>query len=312
MIRSTQRLRGMHYLLVLLWILPPHVQAGTIVKRMEVTNPRPFGYVIGDTLQQKINLELATPYQLDEGSLPEAGQLSRGIEILTPVVRTRHSGGTTSYEILLGYQTFYRAEQLESIVIPSLELSIGNGERILPLLLPEWSFSVNPLAPRGIDASATVSGLRPDHPPVTMPVTPHIHRIIGLSVCLLATLLYLAYACWGIPFLARRKRPFAVTFRHLKKLERKPFTDARYRDALRSLHRAFNLTAGWTVLAGNLELFFVHHPEFASLHTLIETLFMQSRRAFFDPRQELASDADSIQNLVQLCRRCRALERGIV
>jgi mxaA protein len=302
----------MYYLLVLLWVLLPHLQAGTIVKRMEVSNPRPFGHVIGDTLQQRINLELATPYQLDEGSLPEAGSLSRWIEMRAPLVRTRHSQGTTSYEILLTYQTFYLAERLESIVIPSLELSVGNGERILPLLVPEWSFSVTPLAPRGTDAAATVSGLRSDHPPLTIPVTPHVYRIIGLSVCLLATLLYLAYACWGIPFLARRKRPFAVSLRQLKKLERKPYNDARYLDALRSLHRAFNLTTGWTVLAGNLELFFVHHPEFASLRSPIETLFMQSRMAFFEPRQELETDADSIQNLVQLCRRCRALERGIV
>jgi mxaA protein len=302
----------MHYLLVLLWILSPHAQAGTVIKRMEVSNPRPFGHVIGDILQQKINLELATPYQLDEGSLPEAGPLSRWLEIRAPHVRTRNSRGVTSYEILLSYQTFYLAERLESIVIPSLELSVGNGERILPLLVPEWSFSVTPLAAHGIDASVTVSGLRPNLPPPTMPVTPHVYRIVGLSVCLLAALLYFAYAYWGIPVLARRNRPFAITFRHLRKLERKPVTDTRYLDALRSLHGAFNLTAGWTVLAGNLALFFVDHPEFASLRTPIETLFMQSRKAFFEPRQEPATDADSMQNLVRLCRRCRALERGIV
>ena len=302
----------MRYLLVLLWFLPPHPQAETIVKRMEVSNPRPFGHVIGDSLQQKINLELATPYQLDENSLPEAGPLNRWLEISAPVVRTRHSRGTTSYEILFSYQTFYLAERLESLVIPSQELSIGNGERVLPLRVPEWNFSVTPLAPRGIGASVTASGLRPDHPPATLPVTPHVYRITGLAVCLLGTLLYLAYARWGIPFLARRKRPFAVTFRHLRKLERKPFTDARYCDALRSLHRAFNLTAGRTVLAGNLELFFVHHPEFASLRSPIETLFMQSRRAFFEPPLEPATDADSLQHLVQLCRHCRGLERGIV
>jgi len=302
----------MHFLLVLLWVLSPQVQAGTIIKRMEVSNPRPFGHVIGDILQRRINLELATPYQLDEGSLPEAGPLSRWLEMRAPLVRTRHSRGTTSYEILLSYQTFYLAERLESIVIPSLELLLGNGERILPLLVPEWSFSVTPLAARGIDASVTVYGLRPDHPPSTLPVTPHVYRIVGLSVCLLAALLYFVYACWGIPFLARRNRPFAVTFRHLRKLERKPVTDSRYLDALRSLHGAFNLTAGWTVLAGNLELFFIDHPEFASLRTAIETLFIQSRVAFFEPRQQPASDADSIQNLVRLCRRCRALERGTV
>ncbi|UCC56820.1 MAG: hypothetical protein JSU75_03455 [Gammaproteobacteria bacterium] len=302
----------MYYLLVLLWLLPLQAQAETIVKRMEVSNPRPFGHVIGDTLQQKINLELATPYLLDAGSLPEAGPVSRWLEMRAPFVRTRHSRGTTSYEILLTYQTFYLAERLESLTIPSLELSVGNGERVLPLRVPAWNFSLTPMAARGIGASVTASGLRPDHLPPGMPVRPHAYRITGLSVCLLGILLYLVYVRWGIPFLAQRKRPFAVTFRRLRKLERKPVTDARYRDALRSLHRAFNRTAGRTVLAGNLELFFIHHPEFASLRSPIETLFLQSRRAFFEPRQEPATGSDSLQELVQLCRRCRGLERGSV
>jgi hypothetical protein len=128
---------------------------------------------------------------------------------------------------------------------------------------------------------------------------------------LLAAALYFVYALWGIPFIARRKRPFAVSFRYLKGLERKPFTDACYLDALRSLHSAFNQTAGWTVLTGNLELFLVQHPGFASLRLPIETLFRQSRMAFFQPHQALIHELDSIQHLAQLCRRCRALERGL-
>jgi len=312
MIRYTKTWTGLYCLPVLLSVLSAYGQAETIVKRMEVSNPRLFGHVIGDILQQKIDLVLATPYQLDEGSLPEAGQLNRWLQIRAPVIRTRHSPGATSYEILLSYQTFYLAERLESIVIPSLEFSIGNGERILPLLVPEWSFSVTPLTAHGIDASVAVYGMRSDHVPFAMPVTAHVYRLIGLSVCLLAALLVFAYAYWGIPFLARRNRPFSVTLRHLRKLEQMPFTDVRYLDALRSLHRAFNLTAGRTVLAGDLELFFVQHPEFASLRTAIETLFMQSRMAFFEPRQEPAADAGAMQNLVQLCHRCRALERGII
>lgn len=311
MTRRTQWLICMHYLLVLLWIPAPHSQAGTIVQHMEVSNPRPFGHVIGDTLQQKINIELATPYQLDMGSLPEAGRLSRWLEMRAPLVRARHSRGTTSYEILFTYQTFHLAERLESIVVPSLEISVGNGERILPLLVPEWSFSITPLASHGMGALITGSSLRPDHPPSTIAVTPHAYRIFGLSVLLLAAVLYFVYARWGISFIARRKRPFAVSFRYLKGLERKPFTDACYLDALRSLHNAFNQTAGWTVLAGNLELFLVQHPEFASLHLPIETLFRQSRMAFFQPRQAPTHDMDSVQHLTQLCRRCRTLERGL-
>jgi hypothetical protein len=65
-------------------------------------------------------------------------------------------------------------------------------------------------------------------------------------------------------------------------------------------------------MAGNLESFFVDHPEFAALRTRIETLFMRSRTVFFEPRRQAATeDVVSLQNLLQLCHRCRAVERGI-
>ena len=312
MIRYTRPWASLTCLFVLLWDLSAQLQAGTIVKRMEITNPRSFGHFIGDLLHQKIELELASPYLLDQGSLPEAGLLSRGLELRTPMVRSRYSGGTTSYEIVLTYQTFYLAQRLESIVIPSLELSAGNGERVLPLRVPEWEFSITPLTEQGGNASAAIAGLlRSDQRPPAIPLTAQLYRLIGLSFCLLATLLYLTYARWGIHFLARRSRPFSMAFRRLKKLERRPFTNALYLEALRSVHRAFDLTAGRTVMAGNLESFFVDHPEFAALRTRIETLFMRSRTVFFEPRRQAATDAVSLQQLLQLCHRCRAVERGI-
>ena len=299
------------YLPLLLWLVFAQVQAETIVRRMEVSNPRPFGHVIGDILHQQIDLELVAPYRLDADSLPRAGRMNRWLEMRAPVVKRRHNWGGTNYRILLTYQTFYPAQQLESLVIPSLEFSVGDGDHVLPLLVPEWSFSVAPLAVQATDASAVAAALRADQPPPTKPVKPHLYRLIALSLCLLVAILYLIYVYWGIPFLERRHRPFSMAYRRLKKLERRPFSNALYLEALRSLHRAFDLAAGRTLVAGNLETFFVEHPEFAALRTHIETLFMRSRMAFFEPHRQAATDAVSLQNLLQLCHRCRAVERGI-
>jgi mxaA protein len=295
---------------VLLSAVSFQLSAEPIVKRLEVATPRAFGYVLGDTLEHRITLELASPHRLAEGSLPEAGALGPGLELRAPVVRVRHTRDTSQYEILLTYQIFRFVERLQTLTIPAVELRVGKGEPSLPVIVPEWRFSLAPLAPRRLAASAALPELRPDRPPPGMPVRPHVYRLIALGVGLAAALAYLAHVYWGIPLLARRKRPFARAFRDLRRLERNPFSERLYLDALRRVHRAFNQTAGLTLFAENLELFFVHHPEFAPLRSPIEGLFRQSRQAFFQPRQGLAADADSLQALVQLCRHCRALERG--
>ncbi len=301
---------GWYAVFVLLCALSPQLPAEPVVKRLEVVTPRAFGYVIGDTLDHRITLELARPYRLDEASLPAAGQLRAGLELRAPVVRVRQVRDTTRYEILLTYQIFHFAERLQTLAIPPVELRVGKGGPSLPVMVPEWRFSLAPLAPRRIEGSAALPELRPDRPPPAMPVRPHVYRLIALAAGLFTALMYLAHAWWGMPLLARRNRPFAHALRDLRRLARKPFSEARYLDALRRLHRAFNQTAGRTLFADNLDLFFVRHPEFASLRASIEGLFMQSRQAFFRPRQSLATDADSLQDLLQLCRRCRALERG--
>jgi mxaA protein len=302
--------KSLHAVFVLLWALSPQLPAEPIVRRLEVATPRAFGYVIGDTLEHRVTLELARPYRLDEASLPAAGPLRAGLELRAPVVRVRQTRDTTRYEILLTYQVFQFAERLQTLAIPPVELRVDKGGPSLPVMVPEWRFSLAPLAPRRIEGSAALPELRPDRPPPTMPVRPHVYRLIALAAGLVTVLLYLAHAWWGLPLFARRKRPFARAFRDLRRLARKPFSETRYRDALRRLHRAFNQTAGRTLFADNLDLFFSHHPEFAGLRTPIEALFMQSRQAFYQPRQGLAADAGSLGELVQLCRRCRALERG--
>ena len=111
---------------IALWAsVPEPVQAQQAVRRLELSTPRAFGYVIGDTIKHRIDLELVEPFYLDETSLPEAGQLSNRLELAAPVVRTESRSGATLYEIRLTYQTFYFPAQLESSYQSFTEADIG-------------------------------------------------------------------------------------------------------------------------------------------------------------------------------------------
>ena len=69
------------------------------IKRLEVVTPRPFGYVIGDTFEHRIELEVASPYRLDQDTLPRAGRLNRWLELRPPIVRRYRRWKSTLYEI---------------------------------------------------------------------------------------------------------------------------------------------------------------------------------------------------------------------
>src|SRR6516162_6858094 len=72
--------------------------------RLEVRNPRPFGYVIGDRLEQQIALEVPSVWSLVATSLPNAGRATVWLQRQSPRVAIRRTGGTIRYEIAVGYQ----------------------------------------------------------------------------------------------------------------------------------------------------------------------------------------------------------------
>lgn len=298
-------------LAAVLWVsFAAAVQAQQAVKRLTLGTPRAFGYVIGDVIEHRVQLELADPFHLDQSSLPEAGQLNRWLELAEPIVHIERRAGTSLHEIVLDYQIFYSPAQLESIAIPGFELSVADGARTLPIIVPEWRFWIGPLAPPRLAGSVALPELRADQAPYPIAVSQSVYRILAFSAILSGALLYLAHYMWGIPWLERRARPFAKTLRALKRLEHQPFSDALHLDALRSLHHAFNTTAGQTLFPENLDVFFARHPEYEGLREPIERLFLQSQGAFFDTAHREAATAESLRGLTELCRKCRRLERA--
>ena len=69
--------------------LPLRAQANTdnvAVERIEVSQPRKFGYQLGDLFERQLSLRLRRPYEFVEDSLPQPGRLNRWdcISLLRP------------------------------------------------------------------------------------------------------------------------------------------------------------------------------------------------------------------------------------
>lgn len=284
-------------------------QEENIVRHLDVSTPRAFGYTIGDTIERKIVLELEKPYELDENSLPSGGKLGFWLELRPPTLRRLDRPESTEYTIALTYQPFLLAEAPQQAVIPRLELSVGNGDRDLMLVVPDWAFTIMPLMRR--DTQGRLPDISPAHKPAELPADPHLYRAIAFSIGLLAALLYLAYLRWGIPFLVRRNRPFAKALRRIRRTERSGHDTPDYEEALRTVHEALNGTAGGVVFAETLDQFFVQHPQFEGIRETLEAFFSESRAVFFHASDTGKPCQEGLRSLIELCRQGRRLEQSL-
>jgi hypothetical protein len=70
-----------------------------------------------------------------------------------------------------------------------------------------------------------------------------------------------------------------------------------------------NTTAGRVVFNGNLQEFLSDNARFAALKAELVEVYAQSQDVFFCNAEIADSDAPLLE-LIDLCRRCRALERA--
>ena len=283
------------------------VDAAPRVARFDILTPRAFAYVIGDTLEHHIWLEVNEPYRLLRDSLPEAGKIDSWLELREPQLHIEKGRRSSVYHLTLTYQLFNIGKELKEYATPQHSITVGDNEHSLPLIVPEWRFTAAPITRAG-DGDALQ--LQPPQSPLPMPLTPHVQVLAALLIVLCASTIYIVYCHWTLPFVARHNRPFAKTYRRLKNLARSDGDGSGSRDALACVHDAFNQTAGKAVFLENLDEFFAQNAGFEALRSPIELFFAESRKAFFTrdlPNREHCS----VRWLISFCQDCRAIEREI-
>jgi len=264
------------------------MRAGADV-RVEVNQPRPFGYVVGDIAEQSVTVH-APGYALTEDSVPKLGRISAWLERTRAVVVRTHDG----FRLDLAYQFVNAPPEIRTLSLPIVKLPLRIGDRAAEAEIDEWPVTVAPLTPETILARAGLEEMQPDAPPPRVDTRWIVRRLV-LYACA-AALIGVFWASWrfGWSWRGRRPRPFAHAAREIHALATKASLD-NYHAALRALHSAFNLTAGTTLFAPGIERFLAADPRFAALRTQIEAFFAQSQRAFFAGSGAAARDMDFVQ-----------------
>jgi mxaA protein len=275
--------------------------------RVQIEEPRPFGYVVGDTLQRRIRIEAPRPWAIAADALPKPGRIDRWLELRAARLETRTEGESTRYELLATYQLMGSPEEVKLLNLPRIELRLRDGPRSRIEEVPESPFTAAPVTPAYVMGRGGLDELRPDRLPPPVPTGGISARLALYAAGIASILLYLAYARFVNPIIARRNRPFARACRELKRLRRHAAGRDALRPALRRVHRAFDETAGAALFAERLDAFFAGQPRFAGLRRAAEEFFRLSRREFFEGGT--GGDSDSLERLISLCREGRRIER---
>ncbi len=268
------------------------------VTYFKVETPRPFGYVIGDEIPQRIIIETREGITLQTGSLPAKGQINRWLNLNQATVKNTGQ----HYEIDLRYQVFYAPLEVKLLTIPGFNLRLVQGEQVLSQIVPDWSFNISPLRELAVRKGENGEYMRPDAAPSLLTNVPGDY---GLAISLISTVLigtYLGFLYGCFPKLSRR----TLFKQALRKIEGLSKTDME--QALTIVHHALNNLNRRPVFQNQLGRFYRRHPQYRPLSAELEWFFGYSNRYFFTGGIMVAGQ--DLEKLKDLCKQCRKIERS--
>lgn len=275
------------------------------VLRVEASEPRAYGYRVGDHVRRHVVVHVPEGWRLDDATLPRPGGRGQALE-LREVLRRSADGGRR-LELDLDYQVFLAPANLRTVEIAPLRLRFAGASRNEEVLVEAWPITIAPLVPAQAPTRRGYGELQPDKPPPLIDTGAARQRLLAVAALAALLLAWLAFVHLGPPWAAARNRPFGVAWRRLRGLTANP-ADAPWREACVQLHEALNRTAGEVLFERGLDAFIARRPAFAALRDDLARFLQMSRAEFFGGA---ARQKDDGAWLLALCRRCRDAERGI-
>ena len=270
------------------------------------SEPRAFGYLVGDLVSRSVTVHAPDGLRLDESSVPRPGARGKALELRSVVRSDAAESGGRRLEMALEYQVFLSPPQTRTLEMPAFSLHFEGRPRAQDVRIEAWPVTVSPLMPAEASPRSGLGELRPDTPPPLIDTTTALRRLLGYAGVSMLLLGYLAHVYLGLPWWSRAHRPFTVAWRALRGMT-PASSDPHWRGAIQGLHEALNQTAGEVVFESGIDRFVSAQPRFAHLRSDLARFFQESRSEFFAHGEHGRPDRSW---LIEFCRRCRDAERG--
>ena len=170
---------------------------------------RDSGYLLGDLIEERVDLNLPPGASLDPDSLPLPGRVAPWMEVRAS--RIEHGELAGAQSVVVRYQIFAEVEQAERVPIPAFKLRVRDGVQTRAVEVPAKSFMLSPALPATLTDEDRE--LKSAAPPRTLPVR---NAVFGVLLSLIGAVACAAYLLWSydrLPFLPRAPGPFARLWR---------------------------------------------------------------------------------------------------
>lgn len=277
------------------------------VLRLEASEPRAFGYQVGDHLQRRVVVHAPAGWTLDEASLPRPGGRGLALELREVRQSRTQTPAGQRVELDLDYQVFLAPAVPRTVEIAPHRLRFNVAGRVEEALIEAWPVTIAPLVQAEAPTRRGLGEMQPDRAPPLIDTEARRTRLAAYASAAALLLAGLALAYLGPPWNAARGRPFAVAWRRLRGLPAQPDA-ARWKEACVALHEALNRSAGEVLFERGLDDFLQRRPGFVPLREDLQRFLQTSSAQFFGGA---AREPDDGRWLVSLARRCRDAERGL-
>ncbi|WP_116810087.1 hypothetical protein [Steroidobacter cummioxidans] len=255
-----------------------------------VEQPRPFGYVIGDVVTQRVLL--TTPREeFEPTALPPVQRVNNWFVRRASRIEAAPDGRRW---LVVDYQLINSPQALATVRLPAWK--IEDKAHGTQLDIPAAPLSAAPLVSNS--SSSTDVELRPDREVSTVDTdSPRANVLlwsIALGVILLAWLAWLQWRNWRDSY----NRPFARALHQLRRM------DEMAPEAWQTVHRAFDQTAGRVLQIDTLPTLFERAPYLQPQRADIERFFAQSNERFFGTGAQ-----SNLLSVRALCLELRRIER---
>lgn len=287
-----------------LWLLlaaSPARAADDIVPQVTL---RDSGYLLGDLLDEHVELTLPKGFSIDVGSLPAPGRVAPWLEVRDAALDPRRSDGTQALRVT--YQIFAEVEEPTRVPLPEFKLRVDGPAGGRTVIVPPQSFLLSPALPVNLGDKDRVLRIAP--PPQPINAKGHVATAVASLIGALACVVYLLWRYDRLPFLPRAPGPIARAWRRWRRRRTHVLSEADQQALLRDVHAALSASAGETLYPSTLPRLFDRAPHLAPLREDIERFFAASWERFYDPGAATRPPPDGVLALLHVAA---DRERGV-
>ncbi|HEX5122303.1 MAG TPA: hypothetical protein VFV97_03575 [Rhodanobacteraceae bacterium] len=237
---------------------------------------RDTGYMLGDLIEERVEIALPDGAHIDPESLPLPGRVAPWLEVRRAMLEPARGA---SQAFVVTYQIFAETEQATQAPLPEFRVRVRGAHGADDVTVPSRGFLLSPSLP------ATLTDrdreLRPSPDPAPMPERGALAGALASLAVALAATGYLLWRYDRLPFLPYAPGPLLRAWRSWRRRSRGTLSGEDETALLRDLHGALNQSAGETLYPSTLQRLFDRAPYLAPLRAEIERVFAASWQRFY-------------------------------